>query len=150
MQFRRMLSFHTFTVYKRIMGWGIPVKYLGCTNFLGGHNLGPGAQYIPGTLAMDKNQFLLCRGVASILFTPLLTVLFIQCCKIRRIARFSKLHFTSKQQELLGQYLQHPRTVKIGFCSLLGSTVNIVLQGQGYDLLGNLCNLGTSQESPSP
>ena len=63
------------------------------------------------------------------------SVLFLQCCKIRRIARFSKLHFTSKQQELLGQYLQHPRTVKIGFCSLLGSTVNIVLQGQGYDLL---------------
>ena len=68
-------------------------------------------------------------------FIPLFSSFFLQCCKIRRIARFSKLHFTSKQQELLGQYLQHPRTVKIGFCSLLGSTVNIVLQGQGYDLL---------------
>jgi hypothetical protein len=82
-------------------------------------------------------------------FTPL-CILFLQCCKIRRIARFSKLHFTSKHRELLGQYLQHPRIVKIGFCSLLGSTVNIVLQGQGYDLLRNLCNQGISQESPSP
>ena len=67
MQFRRMLSFHTFTVRnKRIMGWGIPVKYLGCTNFLGGHNLGPGEQYLPLSLATNKNQFLLCGGVASI------------------------------------------------------------------------------------
>jgi hypothetical protein len=67
MQFMRMWSFHTFPVRnKRIMGWGILVKYLGCTNFVGGHNLGPGAQYLPLTLATNKNQFLLCGGVASI------------------------------------------------------------------------------------
>ena len=61
------MQFHTLSgKNKRIMGWRIPLKYLGCTNFLGGHNLGPGAQYLPLTLATNKNQFLLCGGVASI------------------------------------------------------------------------------------
>ena len=67
MQFRRMLSFHTFTVRnKRIMGWGIPVKYLGCTNFLGGHNLGPGAKYLPVTQPSNgQKPIFTVRGLVS-------------------------------------------------------------------------------------